>query len=290
MDGCRLQKARDEAMHWNWSFISGSAGKKAIQEFSSLVFDFRCAGWGHTNLNDTEKHEYCFAIFSAMGEAGKRLKDDFESQQKYRIFQAAADPSFNARVVAMATSPILDLHAQCDACVDPLFTLVWARRLVDHRESRKAFVCLHDILAVMPVVTNGTERKHLLGQECKPRKHGIALGATCLAMKTYARSATQAVALMTRGVTNECLGEDVRVRRRFGQVLAALNPLKCRRRGATDAARLADRRVHMRSFAAQPRTRKVYALDVFWKAEKRAVLDASSLCEKRRLLNAAWKN
>ena len=127
------------------------------------------------------KYETCLDVICIQQEVKYRLV--FKLQlAKLDVFQVCKIPEgidFSLDDVAGIADKILQSHSACGDCVDRAFAYVWAYRLKRMGEamSRRAHTHLCDVLAALRVTSSNVERKHLIGQELKPKKRGA--GPTC---------------------------------------------------------------------------------------------------------------
>ena len=109
------------------------------------------------------------------------------------------ETDFDAERVCQQVKPMLERSQQCSYCIDPFFTLPWAKRLLGRRTAKALASCCRDLLSLAPMSSSIGERKHLLGQACRPRKRGRAPGAAGLHKATYVLASTES------GLQSRCL-------------------------------------------------------------------------------------
>ena len=167
------------------------------------------------------------------------------------------------------------------------FAKIWLDRLhnEDFETRARAHRSMSNSLAALNLTTACVEKKHLLGQSCKPgKRRGRALSIQALAKRTYEKQCARSRARLHDAVGRAVLGAKG-MRQRFGQYLNAfrLGGNRKRRRDGTvknDAAAVSSLSVE--------KTRKTRALDVFI-SKKFAEMDGS-FAEKRQKVNVAWRN
>ncbi len=85
-------------------------------------------------------------------------------------FKVVAGGEYSHDHVAHACGPFFEAAQACDQCINPSFTKIWLRRLLDTATRRKAHRCLQDLMTIVRFTSVVSEHKHLIGQQCKPKK------------------------------------------------------------------------------------------------------------------------
>ena len=227
-----------------------------------------------------------------MGETWKRLVFNMQAP-RFELFSIVARDVFDQEEVTRSARAVQDRIDACPQCVDPHFTAVWIRRLLDPHTSRRAWRCLRNVLACALPIAAPVE-KHLLGQAAKPRKRGRAMTATNLARATYVMSVKQAHDRLQKYATTAVLGKSQAVRRRFSQALSSFAVGRARRNRTVGAAGDRPRKVSTWRYRFNDKgiRRRVSAVDVF-DHQRRPDLSAVSgetFGAKRRRLMALWRS
>lgn len=288
-----VTRARRAAMQLNLSVISGSRGSRVVHDMAQVLENFAEGPWAELGLSDNEKYSLSLGMLRGMGDAWHRLVFYYE-QPKFAVFSVCDgggefDDALIDALIRHHAQPLDARQNTCNHCIDPYFTKPWLRRLLDPRAAvrRLAHTCLCDLLAAMPVCSAKCERKHLLGQEARPRKRGRALQAGTLEKVTYSKAVDQAATKMKNAVIAQSFGTGARAKRRWAQGLAAFRLGRSRKRDVgTGKVKLAAFGRGCRSGAKPVRVR---AFDVFVSENFADQPDGLSLGAKRARVIASWR-
>ena len=172
-DAEELMGLRMNCIHRNMDTISGTAGESVVHHYGKF-FNYSASVWEDWRMQDDGKYETCLDVICIQQEVVYRLIFKLKLA-KLEVFQVCNIPEgngFSVDAVASIASKILECYSACDGCVDRAFAYVWAYRLarMGISMSRRAHTHLCDVLAALRVTSSNVERKHLIGQELKPKK------------------------------------------------------------------------------------------------------------------------
>ena len=300
-----LRVARAQCISRNLHILSGSAGLEALALYSRFFF-FSDAVWGDWRLDSAQRFDVCLDLICVMEDVAHRLVFKL-GVPKLEIFEVCRIPEgdgFDETAVRAIATRLRVMSEQCDTCVDKVFTQLWVERLLNMGSNacRKAHSALCDVLATLRVTSTKVERKHLLGQESRPRKRGRAVECEQLNRLVFHKSIVRACELHREEAKRQCLGVEPHVRLRFARCLG--DHLASGHRGRSrqaEATRCGDRgvgdvggsrsaaRPKALAFVGKLRKRSVRGYDIFISRNYEDCLSGETVLDKRRSLDARWK-
>ena len=296
-----ILNARNACIKSNLHILSGDAARALLAEYSGF-FDFQSPSWDGWRTNDDQRFAVCLDMVVVMQDAFYRLLHKLDVP-KFNIFDACSlDLGTDVSTVDMEAvmSIAKDLRQrdlQCDECVDPVFTIPWVARLLDYGSTtaRQAWLSLGDILSLLRVCSTLVEKKHLVGQEAKPRKRGVCIAADEVGGFVFRKLVERAAELARAAAMADCLGEHVR---EFQTSLTDLlfqghgdrrsEVASAAAEGQTNA--LGKRSRNILKFDAKMKRQRIRGYDVFIRSNFHSGLAGESNFEKRKSLDVQWKS
>ena len=195
---------RKKCVDRNLDIISGVAGQSIINH-NNKFFNYAGSVWAGWRMQDEGKYETCLDLICISQEAAYRLIFKLRIA-KLEIFEVCRH-DFSAAEVARVADKILTSYNACDTCVDQAFSYVWAYRLrrLGIAMGRRAHNHLCDVLAVLRVTSSNVERKHLIGQELKPKKRGAGPLCSTVGKQVFRHSIRRGGQLLQDLVKRACL-------------------------------------------------------------------------------------
>lgn len=278
--------ARKDARLRNLSIITGMCGRAAVREMTAQLLSFDRGAWVGMKMKLHEKWTLSLSIVCSVADAWRRLVYNF-AQPNFELFQVCQEEVWHAPNVMFTVGPLLEQGSSCSQCLDP-FSAQWLRRLADHRQgvSRRAFACLSDMVACLPVSSSGVERKHLLGQESQggPKRRGRALRCATLSKVSYQKAVQQAHRKAQLSLQRRTLGSE-RLMRRFAQGWRGLALSGGRKRSGEAAMPDGMREVYQQN----KKIRKSTAYQVFVSENCAAQPATRPIADKAQRARAAWR-
>ena len=108
----------------------------------------------------------------------------YEEQRKFEMLTAVGPPQYCKTRMDKLADSVLHQRATCTRCVDRHYSQLNALRLKG-RNPKRTYRTMRRHLAQLRVSSSKAERKHLVGQEARPKKRGKIIGKTVLATCTY---------------------------------------------------------------------------------------------------------
>ena len=215
----------DEAAMLNWQILSGARGREVLAKFDSMLQSYSDEAWRKcvTPTRDDEKFSCSLLALPAYADAWKRLDFDMKVS-RLRILEVGTIrlPAAEGDVERICR-PLEDARAKCARCVDKGFTSIWLERLRASNACRnRAVRCLKDKLAVTPIMSGKTERKHIVGQTMRPRKRGRAPTALHLARRSYTQVVHAMGKTKSRRVEHAIVGKGRRALQSFSQLVSSM--------------------------------------------------------------------
>lgn len=280
-----LDKKMKNAIVRNWKIISGFEGEEVAKRYSALLCDFDVPGWPlDLKMSVREKHYASGSVIMAMCDAWKRLVFDYQQQSKFSIFVVVEDDTYNREHVTYKLRPFEAADETCENCNDKVFTKIWMKRLRDPIDGKKAHGCLRNVLSLLEVTTQETERKHLLGQSLKPKKRGRALKAHTLQKLSYGAAVKQAGSRMRSWLMRKVFKTDD-ARRNWSHSMTAFATRRARRRSGTKTT------VNAKPWTIDERkpTRKRKACDLYHSENMHILPAGLTLGQQRKHIMGAWR-
>ena len=143
-------------------FFSGASGRVVVEAYTRMVQDFNAEDWDQCSLTPVEKQAHCSGLLDSMCDAEQRLVQ-YYLQPKFIIFDVCTKGSYDMRLIKSVCDPMMATVAECQKCVDRVFTQRWAQRLLSANvsRSRRAHRVLCGILIVASNNSTKCERLHL---------------------------------------------------------------------------------------------------------------------------------
>ena len=295
---CRCIKA-------NLDILDGTAAEKVLSIYSAF-FDFCSSSWeGWTIPDQQQRFDICCDLIPVMQDVFFRLIHRAQVP-KIQILSACSvdldgDECNGLAAIGSIVDPLLEKAAACDECVDFAFTLPWAHRLSGHGPggAKQAWLALGDIVSLLRVAATLVEKKHLVGQEAKPRKRGVCIAADECGGFVFHKLVEKAAEHCRDTAMRECLGEH---RRQFSlcvdellveghadrrseshpDTAAAVGPV------GRDKA-VAKRRHNILALESKLKRQTVRGYDVFVRTNFTDELEGDSVFARRKLLDGKWK-
>lgn len=264
--------------------IFGRRGRQVLKDMVSLLRDFSSGPWAELSLSSSERFNLCLAIVRSMADSWDRFVHSYD-QPKFRLFEVCRDAELNDWLLDQCVRPILESHAACPSCVDELFSLKWAQRLMSECRpvALRAHRCLRNMLALAPTSSARCERKHIIGQDTRAARHrGRNLKPKTLAKVTYVRSVALAAAKRRRRVINDVSGSDPAAKRALSMGLAAMRVGRWRQRQSGGT-------LGVNAMRGTRRLARIRAYDCFVIENYRCQPQGLTLPQKRKLVDVEWK-
>ena len=120
-----------------------------------------------------------------MCDASSRLIEKYDSAAKYNLFEVCRIPEgrlYDDDAVKAVAQRLRDMANRCQNCTEKFFADVWVARFLDMGAATcmRAHTATCDNLALFRCCSTKVEKKHLVGQECKPQKRGRCVEASTL--------------------------------------------------------------------------------------------------------------
>lgn len=278
-----LADQQSDAFRRNLKLISGRSGQQVVQEMFDLVKSFSGPVWCDLRASRKLQYDICRQLLVGMTDAWRRLCFYYQ-QPKFEIFQACAGLEFNHFLARKVGNSILLRSSECPKCIDPLFSLPFAKQLADTSQhvSARAHRCLFRLLSCTKLSSSSCERKHLLGQESRlGRKRGRGLQCESMSKLTYRKSVKQTGDKLREMLLRKHFGSDTEGLRRFSQSLAGLKVFRSRRGGKVDTQQF--------KIARERNPRRVRPYDVFMSEEKHHLPAQMPWLQKKRVLDERWR-
>ena len=203
--GAEVEDLRVSSSKMVVDFISGDRGRVAVREMFCMLSSFRCDAWEDLNISYDEKFEYASNMMMGLGDMWRRLV--FNVQVPKLEMLCVVSKAETPRQVQPMLEGLKRRSEQCQDCVC-MFTKTWMSRLMTDDSACEALTSCRDLVATLPVITSKCERKHLLGQDCKPgRRRGRALHPRKLSQRSYAKSVQQVQRRRKTFVQAACVGK-----------------------------------------------------------------------------------
>ncbi len=301
------EKLRNKCIGANLNILSGAAADEALSIYSAFV-DFCSSSWdGWTTPGHQHRFTICCDLIPVMQDIYFRLIHRMNIP-KINILSVCSldldddDDCDILKVVGSIVNPLLEKAARCDECVDFAFTLPWAHRLSGHgpATAKQAWLALGDIVSLLRVAATLVEKKHLVGQEAKPRKRGVCISADEVGGFVFHKLVEKAAEHCRAAATNDCLGKHVRQfslcvndllaeghadRRSESQVAA--DPDNAAGNGRDKAIRKRCRNIL--ALDAKLKRQRVRGYDVYVRTNFTDELEGDSTFARRKLLDGKWK-
>ena len=218
-----LLKLREECIKRNLSILSGDSGRDAISEYCTYFF-FNSEVWECWRLDNYQRFASCLDLIVVMQDMFYRLiwRMDTPRNALLDVCNITEGDMFDPQAVEGTAGDVWETLEACPDCVDSTFTRVWAYRLLHAGVviMRKAHVALRDIVAVARICSNVVEKLHLVGQEARPRKRGVAVTCDNLGPRCLRHLATAAADAHRASAVVESLGGNKSLVKPFMQCLA----------------------------------------------------------------------
>ena len=198
-------------MDLNHQILSGDAGRGALVDCSGSFLGFGSAHWAGWRMDHDEKFTTCQDMICVMQDITYRLIFKL-SVPKFGIFDVCMiddnDPDCDIDAVKAIATALRRRIEACPQCADFAFTVPWVARLLDYGSSfcRNAHTSLGDILSVVRVTSTLVEKKHLVGQEAKPRKRGVCIACDEIGGFVFRRLVERAADQTRQSAISVCLG------------------------------------------------------------------------------------
>ena len=249
--------------------------------------------WSEWRLDLQGRYNCCLDMIVIMQDIAYRLLFLFD-QAKMELFEVCRVPegtAFDQIKVQQVVSTLLDRRQACDKCVDLVFTAAWAHRLANMGSvtCRRAHTSVCDTLALSRLTSVLVERKHLIGQELKPKKRGR--GPTCqtVAETVFRKSLVRAGERHASEAKLSTLGKDPKVLNSFmlslGSSAIAGHADRRRRTDDDDGKRKA---LKVLKFEGRLQAKKKRGYDVYVASHYHPGIEADHVLAKKHKLNTGW--
>ena len=182
-----VEALRRKAIAGNFAVLPGKQGSVVVADFSKLLSSFDSAEWGKWDLHTSTKADVCNDSLVVVTDAWKRLVFNLDVP-KIQLLEVGTIHEGQLGVAQGIARRLQNQCTLCISCVDPHYTQVWVARLLDPLLAKRAHRAMGDQLAILSPTTIPCERKHLIGQETRPGKRGLAPDPTTLGKITYRAS------------------------------------------------------------------------------------------------------
>ena len=216
-------------------------------------------------------------------------------QPKFQVFAVCkvSEEAFDVGLVRSKVQYLWEMcRSACEHCVDPLFAVVWLRRLftLSDRVCRDAHLALSDLLATLRHTSAKCERKHLLGQTVKSYKRGRAPEPAMLSKHTYRRSVCNESA-SARAVVLENVLPTAQLRSQFNASIKHFQTgHEYRRTMVATQARGHKRKASALSLSAPVHLRRIRGYDIYLRNVPKPVDCGSRFeAEAKRAYDGYWK-
>ena len=294
--GASVAKAREKAIEANLYIISGQAGLNLLSDYTRYFY-FDSPDWAGWRLNHDEKFDTCNDAIMIMQDAYYRLIFRMDDP-KFRVFEVcrvSADDEDHVMTARSNVAAIRQQKIRCSKCVDDTFTGPWLDRLFDRGRATaaRAIDSLKETCAVLRCTSTLVEKKHLVGQESKPAKRGVAIKADEVGgfvfKRLIRRSADQcrdAASLATLGdaKTKEAFQRALVDHLQQGRIDRRTEDA-CHGSGANPTKKKVKRLV---KFGNQMTGARLRGYDVFVRTNYHDGLEGNTPFEKRKTLDLAW--
>ena len=299
----KAETLRNKCIKANLGILDGTAAEAVLSIYSAF-FDFRSSSWeGWTIPDQQQRFDICCDLIPVMQDVFFRLIHRMQLPKIQILKACSVDIDYAdcnvLEELGNVVNPLLEKAAQCDECVDFTFTLPWAHRLSSPGTAKQAWLALGDVLSLLRVASTLVEKKHLVGQEAKPRKRGVCISVDECGGFVFHKLVQKAADNCRDAAMQDCLG--VHLRQFSLCVDGLLAEGHADRRSESHGADPAAAAVG-RDKAVAKRCRNVLALeskqlkrqtvrgyDVFVRTNFTDELEGDSVFARRKLLDGKWK-
>ena len=219
-----VAELREKCIAANLHILSGAAADVVFSHYSAF-FDFESESWAGWDVPcHGQRFTICCRIIMVLQDCFYRLhfKVNLPKVNILEVARLDLDGSDDIlAAVASIVQPLREKANRCDKCVDGTFTLPWIARLLDYgpATAKQAWLSIGDIVSVVRVSSSLVEKKHLVGQEAKPRKRGICVTAYEVGAFVFRKLVEKASESTRAAATHDCLDEH------FHQISSCLTDL-----------------------------------------------------------------
>ena len=296
-----LSKARANSIKANHVFLSGNAARELLAEYTGF-FDFQSPSWDGWRMVDDSRFSVCLDMLCVMQDGFHRLlhKLDLPKINLLGICNpdlGTDESNVDMEAFASIARSLRDKRTACNQCIDFAFTGPWVARLLDHGPvvALQAWLSLGDIMALLRVSSSSVEKKHLIGQEAKPRKRGICITADEAGAFTFRKLVERSADDARAFAKADCLAGTENA---FQQ---SLTDLLCqghadRRSEAASKATggkadvLGKRCSNILNLEGKLKRRNTRGYDVYTRSHFHSGLEGASNFDKRKSLDSSWKS
>ena len=295
-----LLSARASCIKANWSILSGGAAKELLSEYSGF-FNFQSSSWCGWRMVEDQRFTTCLDMLCVMQDAFYRLLHRLAVPQ-IDIFGVCSpdlgtdQSNIDMEAVLSIATRLRDKQLRCSECVDYAFTQPWVARLLDHGRvaAMQAWLTLGDVLSLLRVASTLVEKKHLVGQEAKPRKRGVCIAADEVGGFVFRKLVERAADGARDAARAACLGDH---RKEFQHCLTDLlfqghgdrrSEAAAKETGRADP--LGKRCRNILNFDAKLKRQRTRGYDVFIRTHFHDGLAGNNTFEKRKSLDAQWNS
>ena len=295
-----LLSARASCIKANWSILSGGAAKELLSEYSGF-FNFQSSSWCGWRMVEDQRFTTCLDMLCVMQDAFYRLLHRLAVPQ-IDIFGVCSpdlgtdQSNIDMEAVLSIATRLRDKQLRCSECVDYAFTQPWVARLLDHGRvaAMQAWWTLGDVLSLLRVASTLVEKKHLVGQEAKPRKRGVCIAADEVGGFVFRKLVERAADGARDAARAACLGNHLK---QFQHCLTDLlfqghgdrrSEAAAKETGRADP--LGKRCRNILNFDAKLKRQRTRGYDVFIRTNFHDGLAGSNTFEKRKSLDAQWNS
>ena len=303
---CSASHPRDEIVDLrkacidiNFPILSGDAGRAALSDYCEIFIDFDGESWAGWGMDSDSKFTVCCDMVCVMQDIFYRLILKLDTA-KINLFDIAmiddqlADDDYDVHAVRAIATTLRQRAEACEKCVDVTWTMVWLARLLDFgfAACRRAHTALCDALAVLRVTSTLVEKKHLVGQEAKPRKRGVCIACDEIGGFVFKRLIEHASTEAREAASDSVLGKHHKTFQKcLGEHLLQGHADRRSQLAAHDLSSATGKHIkQVTAFDGKLDRRKIRAYDMFIRKNFHEGLEGDSTFQKRKVLDARWKS
>ena len=301
-----VAEAGEKCISANLHILSGAAADEALSQYSAF-FDFCDSSWDGWNIScQQQRFTTCCDLIVVMQDLFYRLQFKMDIP-KLRVLSVCSldlddEDCDILQAVGSIVRPLRDKAVRCDQCVDFAFSLPWIHRLMDHgpATAKQAWLALRDVASLLRVASTLVEKKHLVGQEAKPRKRGVCIAADEVGGFVFRKLIEKAAGAARDAATADCLGKHLRQFNRCLTELMAQGHADRRSEvaaasndgndddGRTQKNALGKRCTNILNLDGKLKRQRVRGYDVFVRSNFSGELEGPCNFTKRKQLDAKW--